>query len=77
MGHASSLDGKEPVTTPAATSITKLPMVAIGKNDLSFGSHSIQNLDPLADAELHWDVRGKGAETRQRERGLCGQEGGD
>ena len=72
-GHRSSLDGKAPVTTPAATpaatSIAKLPTVAIGKHDLSFESHSIQDLDALADAELLWDVRGEGAETRQRERG--------
>ena len=69
MGHGSSLDGKAPVTTPAATPIAKLPTVAIGKHDLSFESHSIQDLDALADAELLWDVRSEGAETRQRERG--------
>ena len=73
MGHESSLDDKTPITTPAATpaatSIAKLPMVAIGKHDLSFESHSIQDLDALADVELLWDVRGEGAETRQRERG--------
>ena len=81
MGHGSSLDDKAPVTTPAATraatraatpaapSIAKLPTVAIGKHDLSFESHSIQDLDALADVELLWDVRGEGAETRQRERG--------
>ena len=67
--HGSSLDDKTPVTTPAATSIAKLPTVAIGKHDLSFESHSIQDLDALADVELLWDVRGEGAETRQRERG--------
>ena len=69
MGHGSSLGGRAPVTTPAATSIAKLPTVAIGKHDLSFESHSIQDRDALADAELLWDVRGEGAETRQRERG--------
>ena len=77
MGHGSSLDDKAPVTThaskpaatPAATPITKLPTVAIDKHDLSFESHSIQDLDALADVELLWDVRGEGAETRQRERG--------
>ena len=73
MGHGSSLDDKTPITTPAATpaatSIAKLPTVAIGKHDLSFESHSIQDLDALADAELLWDVRGEGAETQQRERG--------
>ena len=73
MGHGSSLDDKTPVTmpaaTPAATSIAKLPTVAIGKHYLSFESHSIQDLDALADVELLWDVRGEGAETRQRERG--------
>ena len=73
MGDGSSLDDKTPVTvpaaTPAATSIAKLPTVAIGKHDLSFESHSIQDLDVLADVELLWDVRGEGAETRQRERG--------
>ena len=69
MGHGSSLDDTTPVTTPAATSIAKLPTVAIGKHDLSFESHSIQNLDALADVELLWDVRGEGAEMRQRERG--------
>ena len=56
MSHGSSLDDKAPVTTPAATpaatSIAKLPTVAIGKHDLSFESHSIQDLDALADAEL-------------------------
>ena len=73
MSHGSSLDDKAPVTTPAttpaATSIPKLPTVAIGKHDLLFESHSIQDLGALADAELLWDVRGEGAETRQRERG--------
>ena len=73
MGHGSSLDDKAPVTTPAATpattSIAKLPTVAIGKHNLSFKLHSIQDLDALADVELLWDVRGEGAETRQRERG--------
>ena len=80
-GHGSSLDDKAPVTTPAATpattpaatpaamSIAKLPTVAIGKHDLSFESHSTQDLDALADVELLWDVRREGAETRQRERG--------
>ena len=72
-GHGLSLDDKAPVTTPAATpaamSIAKLPTVAIGKHDLSFESHSIQDVDALADAELLWDVRGVGAEIRQRERG--------
>ena len=76
-GHGSSLDDKAPVTTPATTpaatpaamSIAKFPTVAIGKHDLSFESHSIQDLDALADAELLWDVRGEGAETRKRERG--------
>ena len=72
MGHGSSLDDKAPVTTPAATPaatpatmpIPKLPTVAIGKHDLSFESHSIQDLDVLAEVELLWDVRGEGAETR-------------
>ena len=68
MSHGSSLDDKAPVSTPtatpAATSIPKLPTVAIGKHDLPFESHSIQDLDALADAELLWDVRGEGAETR-------------
>ena len=63
--HGSSLDGKAPFTTPATTptttSIAKLPMVAVGKHYLSFEAHSIQDLDKLADAELLWDVRGKGA----------------
>ena len=75
LGHGSSLDDKAPVTTPAATPaampaatpIAKLPTVAIGRHDLSFESHSIQDLDALADAELLWDVRGEGAEMRQRE----------
>ena len=73
MGHGSSLNDKTPVTTlaatPTGTSIDKLPMVAIGKHDLSFESHRIQDLDTLVDVELLWDVRGEGAETRQRERG--------
>ena len=72
MGQGSSLDDKAPVTmpadmpaaTPAVTSIAKLPTVAIGKHDLSFESHSIQDLDALADVKLLRDVRGKGAETR-------------
>ena len=67
MGYRSSLDAKAPVSTSATTSIVKLPTVAMGKHDLSFESHSIQDLDSLVDAELIWDVRGKGAETRQRE----------
>ena len=49
----------------------------IGKHDLSFESHNIQDLDALADVELLWGVRGEGAETRQRQRGLRGQPGGD
>ena len=73
MGHGSSLDDKTPDTTrtamPAATSVAKRPTLAIGKHDLSFESHSIQDLDVVADVELLWDVRGEGAETRQRERG--------
>ena len=73
MGHGSSLDDKTPVTTPAVTpaamSITKLPTVAIGKHNLSFESHSIQDLDALADVELLWDVRGEEAKMRQREGG--------
>ena len=73
MGHGLSIDDKTPDTTPAAmpaaASIAKLPMVAIGKHDLSFESHSIQDLDILADVELLWDIRGAEAETRQRERG--------
>ena len=74
-GHGSSVDDKAPVTmpattaatTPTTTSIAKLPMVAIGKHDLSFESHCIQDLDALADAELLWNVRGEGAEMRKRE----------
>ena len=73
MSHGSSLDDKAPVTTPAAppaaTSIPKLPTVAIGKHDLSFESYSIQDLGALADAKLIWDVRGEGADMQQRERG--------
>ena len=69
MGHGLSLDGKVPVPTPAARSIAKLPTVAIGKHDLSFESHSIQDLDALADAELLWDVRCVGAATWRREQG--------
>ena len=69
MGHGSSLDDKVPAVPPATTSIAKLPMVAIGEHDLSFESHSIQDLDALVDAELLWDVRGEGAEKRKRERG--------
>ena len=68
-GHGWLLDNKTPVTTHATTSIAKLRTVAIGKHDLSFDSHSIQDLDALADVELLWDVQGEGAETRQRERG--------
>ena len=54
---------------PATTSITTLSTVAICKHDLSFKSHSIQDLDTLADAELLWEVQDEGAETRKRERG--------
>ena len=76
-GHGSSLDDKAPVTTPATTpaamfaptSIAKLPTVAIGKHDLSFETHSIQDLDALVDAELLWDVQGEGAETQKSVRG--------
>ena len=63
-GHGSSLDNKVSVTTPTATSIAKLPTVAIGKHDLSFESNSIQDLNALADAELLWDVQGEGAEMQ-------------
>ena len=56
MGHGSSLSSRVPVTLPAATSITKLPTVAIGKHNLSFQSHSIQVLDALADVKLLWNV---------------------
>ena len=74
-GHGSSLDDKAPVTTPpatpaatpTATPIAKLPTIGIGKHELSFESHSIQDLNALADVKLLWDVRGAGAETRQRE----------
>ena len=69
MGHRSSLDDKTPLTTPEVTSIAKLPMVAIGKHDLSFESYSIQYLDALADVGLLWDVQGEGAGMRQRQRG--------
>ena len=77
MGHVSSLNDQAPVTTPtatpaatpAATRIAKLPTVAIDKHVLSFESHSIQDLDALADVKLLWDVRGEGAETQQSERG--------
>ena len=69
MGHGSSLGGRAPDTMPAATSIAKLPTVAFGKHYMSLESHSIQDLDALAAVELLWDVRGEGAETRQRERG--------
>ena len=68
-GHRLLLQDKTPVTTPAATFISKLPMVAISKQDLSFELHGIQDLDALADVELLWDIRGEGADTRQRERG--------
>ena len=77
MGHRSSINDKAPVTTPAATPttmpaatpITKLPTMAIGKHNLSFESHSMQDLDALPDVELLWDVRGQLAEMRQREWG--------
>ena len=73
LGHGSSVNDKAPVTmpaaTPAATSIDKLPMVAIGKHNLLFESHSIQDLDALADSELLWDVQGEGAEMWKREPG--------
>ena len=78
MCHGSSLDDDKapattpvatPAATPAATSIAKLPTVGIGKHDLSFEAHSMQDLDALADAELLRDVRGKGGETRQKKRG--------
>ena len=77
MGHGSSLDDTAPIITPpamstampTAMSIAKLPTVGIGKHDLSFESHSIQDLHVLADVELLWDGRSEGAETEQRERG--------
>ena len=73
--HDPSLDDdKAPATTPAATpaatsaatSTAKLSTVAIGKHDLSFEAHSIQDLDALADAGLLRGVQGEGGETRQR-----------
>ena len=75
MGHRSSLDDKPPVSMPATmpaampatTSMAKLPTVAIGKHDLSFESHSVQDLHALADAELLWDVQGEGSKTWKRE----------
>ena len=45
-----------PTAMPTTTSIAKLPMVAIGKQDLSFKLHSIQDLDALVDTLLLWDV---------------------
>ena len=66
MGHGSSLGGRAPVTTPAAMSIAKLPTVAIGKHDLSFESHSIQDLKALAEAKLLWNVQIGRASCRER-----------
>ena len=44
--HGSSLgDDRPPATTPATTP----PIVAIGKHDLSFEAHSVQDLEALAD----------------------------
>ena len=34
-----------------------LPTVVIGKRDLSFEAHSVQNLEALADVALLWDIR--------------------
>ena len=56
LGLGSSLDDKAPITMPAAIPaappIARLPTVAIGKHDLSFELHSIQDLNALADAVL-------------------------
>ena len=72
IGYVSSLDNKAPVTrhavTSTAMSITKLATVAIGMHDLTFDSHSIQDLDALAEAMLLFDVQGKRAKTWKRER---------
>ena len=40
--------------------------MAIGKHDLSFEAHSMQDLQERADAELLRVVRGQGSEMRQR-----------
>ena len=36
-----------------------LPMVVIGKRDISMEAHSVQDLEALPDAVLLWDVRDK------------------
>ena len=69
IGVTSSLHDKISITTPITISIAKLPTVAIGKHDLSFESHSIQDYDVLGYVELLWDVRGEGAKTWQRKQG--------
>ena len=78
MGYRSSLDNKEAVTTPtatpaampAATPIVKLPTVAIGKQDLSFESLRIQDLDALEYVELL--VTGRGLDPEDlTQRGLA------
>ncbi len=52
------------IAAPAATStagptstLATLPTVAIGKRELSFEAHSVQDLEALADARLLWDIR--------------------
>ena len=50
-----------PATTHATahttTSITTLPLVAIGRHDLPLEAHSTQDLEALADTELLRDIR--------------------
>ena len=60
--HGSALgDGKSPAathaTTYATTPATALLIVAIGRHDLSFEAHSIQDLEALADTESLRDIR--------------------
>ena len=58
--HGSALGDDKPstpATTHATTPTAMPPIVAIGRHDLSFETHSIQDLEALADTELLRDIR--------------------
>ena len=51
-------------TTSATTLTTTLPIVAIGRQDLSFEAYSIQDLEALADTEVLQNIRTANAQRQ-------------
>ena len=54
--HGSALGDDKPPACATTPTIT-LPIVAIGRHDLSFEAYSIQGLEALADTKLLQDIR--------------------